>query len=144
MNDARQAERIQIAGAGPAGLAAAISLARAGRQVVAHELQPEVGQRFKRAFQGLGSWSTSRDALDQLREIDISPDFTAQPFTRGIGFDAWDQRYEIAGKKTLLYLVERDSGAETLGRLNLWASATGICQTLAPTCARTAWVIGQS
>lgn len=53
MNDAPRVEPIQIAGAGPAGLAAAITLARAGRQVVVHELQSDVGHRFKRDFQGL-------------------------------------------------------------------------------------------
>ena len=114
VNDAPLSEQIQIAGAGPAGLAAAITLARAGRQVLVHELQPDVGHRFKRDFQGLESWSTSHDALDQLREIGISTDFTAQPFARGIAFDAWDQRYDIAGKKTLFYLVERGPGAGTL------------------------------
>jgi len=89
MNMATTGERIEIAGAGPAGLAAAITLARAGRQVVVHELQPDVGHRFKRDFQGLESWSTARDALEQLREIGISTDFTAQPFARGTAFDAW-------------------------------------------------------
>jgi flavin-dependent dehydrogenase len=46
-------EVIQIAGAGPAGLAAAIMLARAGRDVVVHEARREVGFRFGRDLQGL-------------------------------------------------------------------------------------------
>jgi 2-polyprenyl-6-methoxyphenol hydroxylase-like FAD-dependent oxidoreductase len=74
VNMATTGERIEIAGAGPAGLAAAITLARADRQVLVHELQPDVGHRFKRYFQGLESWSTERDALEQLREIGISTD----------------------------------------------------------------------
>ncbi|MCF6282070.1 MAG: FAD-binding protein [Candidatus Polarisedimenticolaceae bacterium] len=37
---------VEIAGAGPAGLAAAITLAHAGRQAVVHETHKEVGHRF--------------------------------------------------------------------------------------------------
>lgn len=44
---------INIVGAGPAGLAAAITLARAGRAVIVHEAQAEVGYRFQRDLQGL-------------------------------------------------------------------------------------------
>ena len=42
---------VEIAGAGPAGLAAAITLAQAGRRVVVHEMQKEVGRRFGGDFQ---------------------------------------------------------------------------------------------
>ena len=37
---------IRIAGAGPSGLAAAIALARAGRNVEVHEAKADVGLRF--------------------------------------------------------------------------------------------------
>lgn len=37
---------IRIAGAGPSGLAAAIVLARAGRDVEVHEAKRDVGTRF--------------------------------------------------------------------------------------------------
>ncbi|MFU8830068.1 MAG: FAD-binding protein [Phycisphaerales bacterium] len=49
---------IEIAGAGPAGLAAAITLARVGRVVIVHEAQAEVEYRFKRDLQGLENWTT--------------------------------------------------------------------------------------
>ncbi len=60
---------VQIAGAGPAGLAAAITLAQAGRRVAVHEAQREVGHRFQGDPQGLENWSTERDVLEILRGL---------------------------------------------------------------------------
>jgi len=56
---------IQIAGAGPAGLAAAITLAKNGRQVVVHEARNEVGDRFNGDFQGLENWTTEQNVLEK-------------------------------------------------------------------------------
>ncbi|WP_114970715.1 NAD(P)/FAD-dependent oxidoreductase [Rhodoferax ferrireducens] len=105
---------IQIGGAGPAGLAAAITLARAGRRVLVHELQGEVGHRFGGDFQGLENWSTQHDVLDQLREAGIGTAFTAKACSRAEVFDAWGNRYEIESNKTFFYLVERGPGPGTL------------------------------
>lgn len=104
----------QIGGAGPAGLAAAITLAKAGRRVLVHELRHEVGHRFDGDFQGLENWSDQRDVLDWLQELGITREFTALPFSRGHIFDAWGDRYEIAGTKPLFYMVERGPGPGTL------------------------------
>lgn len=109
-----QNELIQIGGAGPAGLAAAITLARAGRRVLVHETQGEVGHRFDGDFQGLENWSTQQDALDLLRGIGITTEFAMLPCSRGYAFDAWGERYGVAGSKTLFYMVERGPGPGTL------------------------------
>jgi flavin-dependent dehydrogenase len=114
MNDIAQTELIQIGGAGPAGLAAAITLAKAGRRVLVHEAQGEVGYRFDGDFQGLENWSSKQDVLDQLRELGIATEFAMMPFDRGYAFDAWGERYELAGSKTLFYMVERGPGPGTL------------------------------
>lgn len=105
---------VQIAGAGPAGLVAAITLAQAGRRVIVHEAQREVGYRFQGDLQGLENWSSDQDVLDMLRGLGISTSFDALPCDHGQGFDAWDNRYDMIGRKTLFYMVERGPGPGTL------------------------------
>lgn len=109
-----QTEPIQIGGAGPAGLAAAITLARAGRRVLVHQTQSEVGYRFDGDFQGLENWSAQQEVLDQLRALGITTEFAMLPCSRGYALDAWGERYDLAGSKTLFYLVERGPGVGTL------------------------------
>lgn len=105
---------IQIAGAGPAGLAAAITLARAGREVIMHETHAEVGHRFQGDFQGLENWSSEDDVLSTFRKMGLDSNFTAQPFTRGTAYDAWDKHYDIRSDKPLFYLIERGPGPDSL------------------------------
>jgi len=105
---------IEIAGAGPAGLAAAITLARAGRPVIVHEAQAEVGYRFKRDLQGLENWTTREDALAVLRGLGIATDFRRLPCHRGTAFDAWGMPYAIHSNEPLFYMVERGPGPDTL------------------------------
>lgn len=114
MSGMAQTELIQIGGAGPAGLAAAITLAKAGRRVLVHETQGEVGHRFDGDFQGLENWSAQQDVLDHLRELGITTAFAMLPCDCGHAFDAWGEHYNLAGSKTLFYLVERGPGAGTL------------------------------
>jgi len=105
---------IEVVGAGPAGLAAAITLARAGRRVVVNEAQQEVGHRFGGDLQGLENWSTSGDVLDLLREAGITTAFEKLACARGTAFDAWDGAHEVRSRRTLFYLVERGPGNGTL------------------------------
>ncbi|NOX09248.1 MAG: FAD-binding protein [Gammaproteobacteria bacterium] len=105
---------IEIAGAGPAGLAAAITLATAGRRVIVHEAHQEVGQRFDGDFQGIENWTTEEDALATLSTAGLTTAFTAKPYCQGSAFDASGKRYEIKTNEPLFYLVERGPGPDTL------------------------------
>jgi flavin-dependent dehydrogenase len=101
---------VEISGAGPAGLAAAITLARAGRQVVVHEAQKEVGHRFGGDFQGLENWSSDEDVLSIIQRQGLATDFSALPCYHGTAFDARGKNYTIKSEEPLFYLVERGPG----------------------------------
>jgi len=105
---------ITIAGAGPAGLAAAITLARAGREVIVHEAQSEVGHRFQGDFQGLENWSSKSDALSWLEQLGLRINFTAHPFANGSVYDSKDTQYDIRSDTPLFYLIDRGPGQNTL------------------------------
>jgi flavin-dependent dehydrogenase len=105
---------ISIVGAGPAGLACAIILARANYGVIVHEQHNRVGGRFHGEFQGLENWSSDRPVLQELAEAGIQLDFPCHAVARGVGFDAWGARYEIKSKNPLYYLVRRGCDQGTL------------------------------
>lgn len=105
---------IQIAGAGPAGLAAAITLAQAGRRVIVHEAQQAVGYRFQGDLQGLENWTTERDVLDELRGMGLTTAFAQRACREGIAFDAWGKAYPMRSAVPLFYMVERGPGPGSL------------------------------
>jgi len=101
-------------GAGPAGLAAAITLARAGRRVVLREAHREVGHRFGNDLQGLENWSTHGDALEELAALGLTNSFRVLPCASGVAYDAWHRAYPMRSQRPLCYLVERGPGPGTL------------------------------
>ncbi len=72
---------VRILGAGPAGLAAAINLARAGFPVEVFEKRHECGARFHGDLQGLENWSRPTDVIDDLQRFHIEPTFEHHPFS---------------------------------------------------------------
>ncbi len=116
MNATARDEVIEIAGAGPAGLAAAITLARVGRRVIAHEAQREVGYRFQGDLQGLENWTMERDVLDELGEMELTTAFAHRACREGTAFDAWGQAYPVRSRAPLFYMVERGPGPGSLDR----------------------------
>ncbi|AKQ41632.1 FAD-dependent pyridine nucleotide-disulfide oxidoreductase [Aurantiacibacter atlanticus] len=105
---------VTVVGAGPAGLSAAIVLARAGRKVAVHEWHARAGSRFHGDFQGLENWSSDEDVLAELQAWGITPDFLAYPVQDGIGFDAAGGRHAMTSDRPLFYLVERGGGPQSL------------------------------
>jgi len=103
-----------IVGAGPGGLAAAITLARAGRKVVVHEAHGEVGRRFQGDLQGLENWTSSEDVLGQFGRLGITTAFANLPCPAGTAFDARGRTYAFRSRDALFYVVERGPGMRTL------------------------------
>jgi hypothetical protein len=120
--DARQSARLRpeppvsIVGAGPAGLACAIALRRAGRAVIVRERHAAAGHRFHGDFQGIENWSDDADVLDELGAAGIAASFDHRPVSGGIAFDSADQSYPLQSARPLFYLVRRGSQPGTLDR----------------------------
>ena len=100
-------ENIKIAGAGPAGLSAAINLAKAGYQVEVFEKNHDTGVRFHGDLQGLENWSREKDAIDELHDMNIkSTNFNYKGFNHLIisnGTKNWD----FICDRPAFYLVRR-------------------------------------
>ncbi len=78
----RGKKRVEIVGAGPSGLAAAIVLRHAGFPVTVYEERKDVGHRFHGDFQGIENWSLQENVLDQLARMGIKTNFQCVPFYR--------------------------------------------------------------
>ena len=100
-------DTIQIIGAGPAGLTAAINLAKADRDVVVHEQNSDVGLRFNGDFQGLENWSTREDTIDFLSSVGVSINFLCKPYSELAVFTPSGRRHLVTFPRPLFYLVER-------------------------------------
>ena len=105
---------LHVSGAGPAGLAAAITAARAGATVVVHEQRTDVGGRFHDDFQGLENWTTNGDVLDELASFGIEPNFDYTPLRETVIFDPTGVAHVYRTSRPLYYLVRRGPGAGTL------------------------------
>jgi flavin-dependent dehydrogenase len=112
-------EIINILGAGPSGLAAAIGLARAGREVHVYERYETVGKRFQGDLQGLENWSLKQNVLEQIQSFGIAINFEATPFHE-ITFTDGRHTFQSHSEKPYFYLVKRGPFPTSLD--------TGLCQ----------------
>jgi len=120
-------EPLRIIGAGPSGLAAAITASRAGRKAVVLERHHDVGARFKGDFQGLENWTTPVDALDDLLSLGIEPTFEAAPVFEQVCYGPDGVERLFRSRRPFYYLVRRGSAPGTLDQaLKQQALAAGV------------------
>lgn len=98
---------VHIVGAGPAGLAAAITVAKAGLQAVVHELSGDVGSRFQGDFQGLENWSAEVDVLEELAAAGIEPAFERIPVSEQISYDPDGKAFTFRSPDAPFYYLVR-------------------------------------
>lgn len=118
---------VEITGAGPAGLAAALTVAKQNVRAIVTERHGEVGQRFHGDFQGLENWTTTGDVLDELAAIGIEPTFEHAPFRECVYYDPTGREYVFRSERPIWYLVRRGSDSGTLDQsLKSQALAAGV------------------
>ena len=124
MSDTRP---IVIAGAGPSGLAAAISLARAGRAVEVHEAKKDVGVRFIGDIQIIEG-SSEREPVPQfLDRIGIERNFYFREATWATFYDHRNKARTIKSAEPFGYFVHRGAEESSLDRgLLAQARALGV------------------
>jgi len=120
-----------VVGAGPAGLVAAINLARAGIKTIVHEQNDKVGKRFNGDFQGLENWSTMEDVLHFLASIGVSTNFRCDPYPVSEFFGPRDEKVILETSRALFYLVERGT--------NDWSIDQGLLRQAIEAGAEVAW-----
>lgn len=111
-----QGRLIRIAGAGPSGLAAAISLARAGRAVEVHEAKPDVGTRFIGDLQIIESASEKEPVPDFLDRIGIARNFYFRPADWATFYDHRGNARVIRSRAPYGWFIRRGAEEGTLDR----------------------------
>jgi flavin-dependent dehydrogenase len=120
---------INIVGAGPGGLIAAVTLAKNGYDVNLYEQNDDVGLRFNGDFQGLENWSDKEDTLEILNRIGININLLCYPYYGSDGYFYGPKLKKVIIKTTrpLFYLVERGSGPGSLDQgLRKQAEESGV------------------
>jgi flavin-dependent dehydrogenase len=97
---------IKILGAGPAGLSAAINLAKNGYNVDVFEKNEDVGERVKRNLQGLENWSDKDDVIDEFKKMNIRINFDYEPF-KNLKITNSKDIWNFSCQEPAFYLVNR-------------------------------------
>jgi len=107
---------IRIAGAGPSGLAAAIILARAGREVEVHEAKRDVGTRFIGDLQIIEGASESEPVPAFLDRLGIERNFYFRAADWATFYDHKNAARVIRSKEPYGWFIHRGAEEGTLDR----------------------------
>lgn len=107
---------IRIAGAGPSGLAAAIILARAGRDVEVHEAKGDVGTRFIGDLQIIEGASETESVPDFLDRLGIERNFYFRPADWATFYDHRGVGRVIRSAEPYGYFIHRGAEEGSLDR----------------------------
>ncbi len=107
-------EAISIAGGGPSGLAAALTLARAGRQVMVYEKGAACGALRHDDLEGLETWIFPQDPMDYLEEHRLPTGFEVKPTHTFHFIDPRGQVHSTSAPRPFFYLLRRGSGPGSL------------------------------
>ena len=103
-----QARHLEVVGAGPAGLSAAITARAAGQAVTVYEKRGCVGARFHGDFQGIENWSTEEDALAELDRCGLASGIEAAPVRELVCFDSHGAARTLrSAERPIFYLISR-------------------------------------
>lgn len=109
-------QTIRIAGAGPAGLAAAIRLAGAGYTVEIFEARHTVGGRFINDFQTIENSSRTEDVVDFMARIGIEKNFFFKPVYQAEFYDHRLKSQTVKSQLPFAYFIRRGPDEGTLDR----------------------------
>ncbi len=97
---------VRIQGAGPAGLSAAIVLARGGKRVEVYERNNCVGKRFRGDLHGVENWSQEIDCARELTSFGIDTSFEFDP-CHNLDLSNGRRIKKMRFDRPLYYLVRR-------------------------------------
>lgn len=105
---------IEVVGAGPAGLSAALTARAAGARVTVYEKRADVGMRFHGDFQGLENWTSETDVLAEIAGLGIQANFDCRPIYEFVCFDPRGRAHPVRSARPIFYLIRRGRDAGTL------------------------------
>jgi len=127
MDESDQPAQIEIVGAGPAGLSAALAARAVGAEVIVYEKRSDVGARFHGDFQGLENWTRSEDVLAELERLGVGTGFDHAPVHEIVCFDPNGVAHRVKSARPIFYLVRRGNEPGSLDdALKRQALAAGV------------------
>ena len=120
-------DAITIAGAGLSGMAAALTLANAGREVVVHEKGAVCGAQRHNDVEGLETWIFPQDPLDYLQSQGLPTSFDHHPARTFHFIDHRGQVHSTTAQRPYFYLLRRGAEPGSMDRtFQLAAEAAGV------------------